>query len=1015
MNLATWSIRNPIPSILLFIILTIAGLWGFQKLGIQDLPDLDLPTVKVDLRLPGMAPSQMETEVARKVEDSMAKLQGLKHLRTQVTEGNASITATFNLDRNLSDALADSKDAVDRIRTDLPGDLEEPKVSKVTVGPGGPFMTFVVQHDRLDEEPLSWLVDDKISKAVLAVPGVGDFARVGGVKREVKVTVNRASLAAYGATASDVSRALRRVQQDASGGRAQLGGGELGVRTVATVASAAELSSLPVVLANGRSIRLDEVATVQDGSADRTQMASYNGKPALGFQLWRTKGFDETRIAENAEAALERLIEQNPGLKVTLVSSTVDHTLEQYEGSMHMLYEGAILAVVVIWLFLRDWRATVIGATALPLSIIPAFAYMAWAGYTLNTITLLALAVVVGILVDDAIVEVENVIRHVRAGKSVREATEEAVNEIALAVLATTSTLVVVFLPTAFMGGVPGLVFKQFGWTIVVAVLLSLLVARVMTPLMAVWLVKPHGHHEEKEGRLLTAYLRVADWCLRRRGVALAAGAAIIAASVAIFPLLPTGFIPAGDRDSTTISVELPPGSSIDSTMAIAEQARHAIAGTNGVRSIFIHAGDASRPEAGEVRRASIVVKFAARGERPSQDEIQDEMRKRLQDIPSARFAMGGGGSGEKLELILSGSDETALLDTAHRAERDLRNLGYLKGISSTANLQRQEVIIRPDPDRAADRGVTTAAIGDTIRVALSGDRTAALAKLNFDERQINIRVTLPEADRHDLAAIGSLQVPGKQGLVPLDSVATITVTSAASQIDRYDRERQVTLTADLDGHALGDALEDSVNLPSVKAMPASVKVAQSGDAETQAELFAGMKGAMSLGVLLVYGVLVLLFKDWFQPVTILSAVPLSVGGAFGALLLTHGQLNLPSLIGLVMLMGIVTKNSILVVDFAIVAMRQGLSRHDALIDACRKRAQPIMMTTTAMICGMAPLALGFGADASFRQPLAIAVIGGLISSTAMSLLMVPVIFTYVGDLEKRLSRRENRQEETLA
>ncbi|TLS65469.1 efflux RND transporter permease subunit [Mariprofundus erugo] len=1012
MNLATWSIRNPIPSILLFILLTIAGLRGFNQLGVQDLPDLDLPTVKVDLRLSGMAPSQLETEVARKVEDSMAKLQGLKHLSTHITEGNVSITATFRLERDLSDALADAKDAIDRIRNDLPADLEEPKVSKVTVGPGGPFVTYALKDDRMDEEALSWFIDDSVAKAVLSVPDVGDFARVGGVQREVRVTIDRARLATFGATALDVSRALKLIEQDASGGRVRIGGAELGVRTIATVSTAADLNQLRVLLPDGRSVRLGDIATIEDGIADRTQAATLDGRMAAGFQIWRTKGFDETRIAAHVEQALERLEAQHPGLTFQLVSSTVEHTQEQYEGSMHMLYEGAMLAVLVILLFLRNWRATIIGAAALPLSIIPAFAYMARADYTLNTITLLALAVVVGILVDDAIVEVENVIRHVRDGKTAREATAEAVNEIALAVLATTSTLVVVFLPTAFMGGVPGLVFKQFGWTIVVAVLLSLMVARIMTPLMAVWLIKPGHQHDDSEGRLLHGYLNIAKWCLNHRGAAVAAGGLIVAASVAIFPLLPTGFIPPGDRGYTTISLELPSGSSLAQTMAVAEEARRAVTGTRGVKSIFVSAGDPANPEAGEVRRASLVTTFAPRGERPKQREIESTIRERLQRVPGARFSLGGGGSGEKIELILSGSDNSALAATARKVEHDLHALGYLNGITSTANLERQEVVFRPDADRAAERGVTTSAIGQTVRVALSGDRSSALAKLNLDNRQVNIRVAQPALDRYDLSAIASLQVHGKQGLVPLESVADVAIGSSLSEINRYDRERQVTLTGDLSGHALGDALKDAQNLPSIKAMPASVHLEESGDAETQAELFAGMKGAMGLGVLLVYAVLVLLFKSWFQPITILSAVPLSVGGAFIALLLTHGELNLPSLIGLVMLMGIVTKNSILVVDFTIVGINRGLSRHEALIDACRKRAQPIMMTTTAMICGMAPLALGFGADASFRQPMAITVIGGLLTSTAMSLLMVPVIFTYIGDFEAWLTRDRVRKED---
>lgn len=1004
MNLATWSIRNPIPSILLFALLTLAGMAGFQRLGIQDLPDLDLPTIRLELRQPGAAPAQLETEVARKVENSLATLRSLRHLTTRINDGVVTITATFSLERNLNEALTDAKDAVDRIRSDLPAELEAPRISKVTVGPGGAMLTYAVASDHMDEEKLSWWVDDELAKAVQSVPGIADFTRLGGVKREVQVILDPVRLTGLGATAADVSRALARMQRDASGGRGQLGEAEQSVRTLASVQRASELADYPVVLSDGRRIRLGQVASVTDGPADRTQAAMLDGKPALGFQVWRTKGFDETRIAKALASKLEDLKARHPGLTLLRVNSTVEHTAEQYEGSMHMLFEGAVLAVVVIWLFLRDWRATVIGATALPLSIIPAFAYMHWAGYTLNTITLLALAVVVGILVDDAIVEVENIARHMNGGKPARQATEDAVNEIALAVAATTATLMVVFLPTAFMGGVPGLVFTQFGWTIVVAVALSFAVARIITPMMAVWLVKPGPGHAPVDGPSMRGYLRLARWCLRHRGLTAAAALLVFAASAALMPLLPTGFIPPADRGSTTITMELPPGASLAQTMERAERARQAVRDVPGVRRVFVHAGGQAEP--GEVRRASLIVVLADRDQRSKQLTIERVMRDRLAEVPGARFTLSSGGSGEKMELVLSSADVPALLASARQLERELKGLAQLRNVSSSAGNERLDVMVRPDIERATERGVHTSAIADTVRVALSGDRSAALAKLNLEDRQLDIRVRMNAGPRQDLQALAMLDVPARGGHVPLGSVARLTLEAGPSQIDRFDRERQVTVTADLAGAALGDALRAAKDLPALQQRPPHIKLLESGDAENQAELFGGMKGAMTAGVVLVYTVLVLLFKDWFQPITILSAVPLSVGGAFGALLLSQGQLNLPSLIGLVMLMGIVTKNSILVVDFAIEAQRKGLSRFDALMDACHKRAQPITMTSVAMAAGLAPLAMGFGADASFRQPMAITVIGGLLTSTAMSLLVVPVTYSYVADLRDWMTRR---------
>ncbi|MBI3712569.1 MAG: efflux RND transporter permease subunit [Burkholderiales bacterium] len=1007
MNLATWSIRNPIPSVLLFVVLVLAGLNGFSKLAKQDLPDLDLPTVKIELRQPGAATSQLETEVARKVENALASLRGIKHARTQINDGVVSMTISFMLDRNLNEALTDCKDAIARIRNELPPELEEPRVTKVQVGPGGAMLSYALSHASWNEEQLSWFVDDALAKAIQAVPGVGDYSRVGGVKREVRVTLDPGKLLEADTTAADVSRALKRMQLDTSGGRGQLDHAEQSVKTLAASQTADDLARMSIVLPDGRKLRLDQVAHIEDNTADRTQVALLDGKAAVGFQVWRTKGFDEVKIAAGIEQVLQQLQAQTPGLQFVKVSSKVEHTLEQYEGSMHMLFEGALLSVLVIWLFLRDWRATLIGAVALPLSIIPAFAFMAWMGYSLNTITLLALAVVVGILVDDAIVEVENIAAHMHSGKPVREATEEAVNEIALAVAATTASLIVVFLPTAFMPGVPGLVFTQFGWSIVVAVALSFLVARIITPMMAVWLIRPGQHHEQaNEGALMRGYVRCVSWCLAHPGKTVLTGLLLFALSLALIPMLPTGFMPAADRGTTTVNIELPPGAGLAQTLATSERARLAISNIKGVRSIFTQLGDSNRIEAGELRRASLVVVLSERDQRPKQQVIEQAIRERLDSLPGARISLSGGGSGEKLELVLSSSNQTALLETARALEAQLRTLPKLNSIISTASLERQDIVVRPNPLLAAERGVTTQAINDTLRVALSGDRAMALPKLNLDQRQIDIRVLLPADIRSDINAIAALRVPGRGALVPIHSVADLSVESGASQIDRFDRERQITLTADLGGSALGDALKAAKALPALQNLPASVHLLESGDAETQAEMFKGMRMAMGVGVLSLYAVLVLLFKDWFQPLTILSAVPLSVGGAFAALLLAGSELSLPTMIGLVMLMGIVTKNSILLVDFAIVAMEQDMDQHTALLTACKKRVQAITMTTVAMTAGMLPIALGYGADASFRQPMAIAVIGGLLSSTAMSLLMVPVVFTYVAALQEKILKR---------
>jgi multidrug efflux pump subunit AcrB len=1010
MNLATWSIRDPIPSLLLFSLLTLAGLWGFQSLSVQDLPDFALPSVSVSLVQPDVAPAQMETEVARKVEDSLASLSGLRHIQTIITEGTVSIEVQFEIGTSISDALIDVKDAVDRIRSDLPPELLQPAVSAERAD-GESVLTYAVERAGMDEKALSWFVDDTLAKTLLRVPGVERIERIGGVTREVQVLLDPASLAAHGATVADVSRALGNIQQQRSGGHARFGLQEQGMRTIATVRQASELSALPLTLPDGRFLRLDQVATVQDTFAERQQIGLLDGKPVVGFRVFRAKGKDAIRLAEAVAESLAQLERSHTDLKTTLLAGTVDNTREQFNGSMQMLYEGAVLAILIVWLFLRNWRATLVAASALPLSILPTFVAMEWFDFSLNTVTLLALCVVVGILVDDAIVEVENIERHAASGLPIREAATHAVTEIAPAVIATTMALVAVFLPTAMMSGVAGLFFREFGWTAVAAVLASLLVARLITPMMAVWLLKPSEHLGRPDGRVMSGYLKSVSWCLSRRGSTVGLATLFLFGSLALVPFLPMGLIPASDRGFTTVNVELPPGSSLEDTLAVSESARRRLRSVRGVQQVLSTvgvAGEAEGEEAiGEVRRGALLITLAPRGERQDQSSIENAIRSALRPVPGGRFTLSGGDLGEKLALILSGDDVSALDASVKALERELRGIPGLSNITSTASLERPEIVVRPHLTLAAEQGISTAAIGETVRFATSGDLDAELPRLDLDNRQIYIRVQLPENVRRDPAAVGNLRIRGNQGLIPLEHVADLELRSGPAQIARYDRRRQVTVEAELGGRPLGDALNAALALPSIVNLPSSVQVVESFEAELMAELGRGFGLALLAGVLSIYAVLVLLFRDFLQPITILSAIPLSVGGAVVGLLLGGSELGLPSMIGLVMLMGIVTKNSILLVDYAVMAMRErGLALHEALLDACHKRARPIVMTTAAMVAGMLPIALGFGADASFRRPMALAVIGGLITSTALSLMVVPVVFSYIYGFGERLRER---------
>ncbi len=1006
-NVSSWSIRNPIPAILLFIMLTLFGVMSFRGMKVQQFMDIELPTVTVSASLPGAAPAQMETEVARKIENSVATLQGIKHIYTKVQDGTVTVTVEFRLEKPTQEAVDDVRDAVSRIRSDLPGDLRDPVISKLNMA-GAPILTYTVASSRMDDEALSWFVDNTVSKTILSVRGVGAVARVGGVTREVQIALDPARLLALNVTAADISRQLRQIQQDASGGRADIGGIEQSVRTIATVQNAAELGAMDIVLSDGRRIRLDQVATVRDTVAEQRSAALLNGKPVVGFEITRSRGAGEVELAVAVRATLEKLKLEHPDITITEAFNFVDPVEENFYGSLSLLLEGAVLAVIVVWLFLRDWRATLVSATALPLSIIPAFAVMYLMGFSLNVVTLLSMSLVVGILVDDAIVEIENIMRHLRMGKTPFQAAMEAADEIGLAVIATTFTLIAVFLPTAFMSGVPGKFFVQFGWTAAIAVFFSLVVARLLTPMMAAYILKPpRGEHVEP------AWLsRYAGWvaaCMRHRVRTMLGAALFFFGSFALVPLLPTGFLPPDDLSQTQVYISLAPGSTFQETRAAAEKARAIVEQNTHVKMVYTAIGggasgsDPFAPRgAAEVRKATLTINLTPRKQRGgvTKQSVERDLRIGLLELPGVQVKVGFGGSNEKYVLVLASENGPLLAEHARKVERDLRRVPGVGNITSTASLVRPELLVRPDFARMADLGVTSAAIADTLRIATAGDYDQSIAKLNLAQRQVPIVVKLPPAARQDIGLLERLTVPGKNGPVMIANVAELTIASGPAEIDRYDRLRNINFEIELNNQPLGEVEKAVLALPSLTNLPPGVIQSTVGDAEAMAELFQSFSLAMATGVLCIYVVLVLLFKDFMQPVTILAALVLSVPGAFLALFVTQTALSMPSMIGLIMLMGIATKNSILLIDYVILARRDhGLNRWDALLDACRKRARPIIMTTVAMGAGMLPIALGIGTDPSFRAPMAIVVIGGLITSTFLSLLVIPVVFSYVDDL----------------
>lgn len=1018
-NVSSWSIRNPTPAILLFVLLAFAGTMGFGLMKIQEFPDIDLPMITVTAELPGASPAQLENDVARKIEDSLATVQGVKHIQSTLTDGTVDIAVEFRLEKSTQEALDDVRDAVSRVRADLPADLRDPVIKKLEVA-GSPILTYTAASSRMDEQALSWFVDHDVSKALLAVPGVGSVSRVGGVSREVRVDLAPDHLLALNTTALDISRQLRQIQQEASGGRVYLGGAEQTVRTIATVQSAEEVAELEITLSDGRRVRLGQIATISDTVAEPRSAALLDGKPVVGFEIVRARGASAVNVADGVRAALDALKARHPEIIVTEAFNSVDLVVENYDGSMRLLYEGAALAVLVVFLFLRDWRATFVAAVALPLSAIPTFAVMHWMGFSLNIVTLLSLSLVIGVLVDDAIVEIENIERHLRMGKTPYQAAMEAADEIGLAVVATTFTLIAVFLPTAFMSGTVGKFFVQFGWTAAIAVFFSLVVARMLTPLMAAYLLRAPKQQQEAPPRWLRTYLFWMRWCLRHRILTVAGAAAFFVGGLVLAASLPDSFLPPDDNWQTQITLTLAPGSKLDDTLLLAEQARRLIQQNSHVKMVYTAIGGSTSGDdpveppgssAGNVRTAVLTLNMTHRDERPglTRQRIESQLREALSVLPGARIRVGLDGS-EEYVVVLAGEDGQVLSRHAQQVERELRTLPGVGAITSTASLVRPELIVRPDFARAADLGVTTAAIADTLRVATMGDYDQDLAKLSFSERQVPVVVRLSDSAREDFQTLKRLPVPGARGPVPLENVATLEIGSGPAEITRFDRMRNVNFEIELNGEALGDIEQAILALPSLQELPPGVVQTTVGDAEAMAELALGFGLAMLTGMLCIYVVLVLLLKDFIQPLTILAAPMLSIPGAFIALFITGTALSLPAMIGLIMLMGIATKNSILLIDYIILARRDhGLTRRAAIIDACSKRARPIIMTTFAMGAGMLPVALGWGTDPSFRSPMAIVVIGGLITSTVLSLLIIPVLFTYVDDAVRWISSVRSR------
>lgn len=1004
-NISAWSIRNPVPPIVLFIALTIAGFVSFARMDVNNDPDIDFPIAIVTISQPGAAPTELETQITQRVESAVRALQGIDQIESNVTEGSSVTIIQLDIGTPIDRAVNDVREAINQIRGDLPDGILEPQVFRANTT-DNEVASFTAIATDMTMESLSWYVDNTVSKELLSVSGLTAVERVGGVSREIRVILDPAKVQSYGLTASQVNQQLRQVNLNAAGGRAEISGTEQSVRVLGNATNAYTLGQTQIAIGNGRTVRLSDIAQVKDLYAELRSSAEWNGQQVLAFDIKRGKGASDVTVFHAAEEKLKELQKRNPKVRFEVLFNNTEYAESQYHSAIEALLEGAALAVVVVFLFLRDWRATLISALAIPLSAIPTFFFMELLGFTLNQMTLLALSLVAGVLVDDAIVEIENIVRHMRMGKTAYQAAIDAADEIGVAVVATTMSIVAVFLPVGMMPGISGQFFKNFGLTVVAAVLMSLAVARMLTPMIAAYFLKAKGHATHGEGWMMDQYMKILNWTLRHRWSAIVGGLASLALTVVCFMSLPMTFQPNLDQDAVTATVEMVPGTTLEQTKVVVDRVRDLLASQEGVENTY------SRAFVGNGRVTAMLAK-----KRPfKSDEFERRLTPELAKIPDARVSFrnqqGWGGSGRALTITLGGEDPALLTRTAQKIVEEMEGLKSVVAPRISGDLQRPEIVIRPRMDLAANLGVTTAALSTAIRIATLGDIDQNSARFSLSDRQIPIRVALDEDARARLSTIQNLPVQTQSGgSVPLSLVADIGFGAGPTRIDRINKQRRIMIGADLaPGIVSGEAMKQIDALPTMKNLPLGVGKLTIGSAKWQAEMIQNFIIAVVSGIFLVFAVLVLLYRRFVSPLVNMGSLLLAPLGGLLALMITSNPISMPVYIGLLMLLGIVAKNSILLIDFAIEEMEKGVDKLTAIADAGHKRAQPIVMTTVAMVAGMVPTALSLTGDSSWRAPMGITVIGGLILSTVLTLLIVPASFSLAIGVEKWLGPRLRRR-----
>ncbi|HEX2865773.1 MAG TPA: efflux RND transporter permease subunit [Ignavibacteriales bacterium] len=1025
MKLADVSIKRPVFATMMIFALVVLGLFALTRLNVDLYPDVDIPVVTITTVLPGAGPEQIESDVTKPIEDAVNPVAGVDHIQSTSQEGVSIIIVQFKLEADGKAAAQEVREKVAAIRSTLPTDIKEPVIQRYDPA-SLPILTLTVSGQRPEKE-LTTFTKDVIKKRLENVPGVGSVDLIGGAEREIHIDVDLERLKAYSLSINDVVQAVGASNVEIPGGNLDQGSRQLLLRTMGKFQNIEDFGKIIIVSKSGNIVRLNEVAQISDAAVDRTSLSRYNGKTAVGLNILKQSGANTVEVADAVQKQLKTMQSEIPSdIKVATAKDNSTFIRESVSDVLFDIVYGGLLAVLVVYLFLANMRSTIISAIALPTSIITTFMMMYILNFTLNMMSLLALSLAVGLLIDDAIVVIENIYRHLDQGETPLEAAKSATNEIGLAVLATTFTIVAVFVPVAFMPGIVGRFFYQFGITVSVAVLVSLFVAFTLTPMLSSRWLKKEDEHLDKSGNILhrmlyyfnhsfewlnAKYHTALAWGLKHRVLVVIGSIAVFFGSMFMMRFLGSEFFPSTDRGEFTIQVNAAAGTSIEQTDQMCRVIEGKLRNVKEVTNLLTTVGGPNIP----VNKATILVELTKKGERKrSQDEIISSLRSELINFPGANLNYkvegGPGGQDKPITLSVRGADINKIDEIAEKVKSIVHSTKGAVDVESSLEASKPEVRVKIDRDKAADLGVNVLSVASSVRSMVDG---YVATKYQEGNEQYDVRVRLKENNRKSIADIENLSIMsnkmgprGEKINVRLGDVADVYEGVGPSKINRYDRQREIRVDADLSGRPMGEVLGDAMKQASKLPLPAGYSISVVGQGQQQAESFMNILISLALAIVFVYIVLAMQFESFVYPFSIMLSLPMAIVGAVLALIAFGSSLSVMSMIGIIMLMGLVTKNAILLIDFTNTLRERGMSRTEALLQAGPTRLRPILMTTLAMIFGMIPVALGMGEGSEFRSPMGQAVIGGLITSTILTLLVVPVVYTIIDDMSIRKAFR---------